>query len=154
MADAVDLLENLAALDVEQIATSILKSNEEIMADLNATQLSQSMRTDGTEIFPSYKGLTIHIKETMKSGLAAVTDRVTLYDTGDHYRQLYAKVMGRELEFGSKDEKSAKLEKKYATSKGALYGLTEDSRDELVESHLRPEWAKDISSKTGLKFVE
>jgi hypothetical protein len=67
---------------------------------------------------------------------------------------LYAKVMGRELEFGSKDEKSEKLEKKYATAKGALYGLTEDSRDELVESHLRPEWMKDISGKTGLKFVE
>jgi hypothetical protein len=143
--DALELLENLQQFDVKATAVEALKENEEVMADLNATQLSQGKRATGTEIRPPYAPLTIEIKKT-KSGLAAITDRVTLYDTGSHYRNLYAEVKGDEIEYGSKDLKIDDLQKKY----GAIYGLTKESKEDLIESHLEGDFLQKAHDATGL----
>ena len=151
MAYAGEILDALKSLDLEAIARESLEENAEVMADLNAEQLARGLRADGSEILPLYKPLTIEIKQT-KSGLAAVTDHVTLFDTGSHYRELYAEVQGDEIEYGSRDEKSAKLQKKYSTSKGPIYGLTTDSKDELMNGPVAKSWRNKIESLTGLKF--
>ena len=151
MADALEILQVLQQLDVEAIAISTLEESEKAMADLNAEQMAKGLRADGSEILPSYSDLTIELKSE-KSGLAGVTDRVTLYDTGEHYKQLYANVQGDEIEWGSRDEKSAKLQKKYDTAKGSVYGLTSDSRDELINGPVGTSWKNKIETQTGLKF--
>jgi hypothetical protein len=155
MATGLDLLENLEALDPEAVAIEVLEENTNVMADLIAGQLAQGLRSDGSEILPSYAPLTIELKKN-KSGLAGVTDHVTLFDTGSHYEKLYTEVKGDELEYGSKDNKSAGLQEKYdrkgKSSKGSIYGLTEDSKDDLTGGHTEPQWQKKIEAKTGLKF--
>lgn len=151
MADALEILQVLKGLDVEAIAISTIEENEKAMADLNAEQLARGLRADGSEILPSYADLTIELKSE-KSGLAGVTDHVTLYDTGDHYAGLYADVQGDEIEQGSHDEKSASLQKKYSTKKGSIYGLTADSREELITGPVGASWKKKIESATGLKL--
>jgi hypothetical protein len=151
MADAMDLLENIEALDLPSICSSVLQNNEEVIADLNATQLSHGLRSDGTKITPEYAELTVMLKEG-KSGLAGITDRVTLFDTGDYYGGLYAEVQGQELTQGSTDEKADKLEKKYATQKGRLTALNVDSADELATGFLSPQFKANIEDSTGLKF--
>jgi hypothetical protein len=149
MADALEILSNLKSLDLDGIIHQTLVDNEKVMADLNAVQMSKGLRSDGSEILPSYADLTIELKEG-KPGLAGVTDRVTLFDTGDHYRELYAEVQGADaIEYGSKDEKSEKLQKKYGDK---IYGLDSDSRDELAEQHLRPSYMTAVEQHTGLTF--
>lgn len=148
MSSPVDLLETLDALDLEAIASESLQENENVIADLNATQLSQGERSDGTDITPDYADLTVELKKG-KSGLAGITDRVTLFDTGSHYRQLYADVEGKGIEFGSKDSKSEKLQDKYGDN---IYGLNDDSKDELAEGFLNSTWQQKIEQKTGLTF--
>lgn len=151
MAAPADLLDALNEVDIETTVVKILKSNEGIMEDLMTEQLSKGFRSDGTPILPDYAPLTVELKSG-RPGLAGVTDRVTLYDTGNHYSELFARIEGQTYEIGSTVEYSAKLEKKYSTRKGSIYGLNEDSRDELAESHLRPEWEESIEKQTGLKF--
>lgn len=145
MADALEFLETLQTLNIEAAAIDALEGNEKVMADLNATQLAQGKRATGTTIRPEYHPLTIELKKG-RSGLAGITDRVTLFDTGSHYRKLYADVKGQEIEYGSKDEKSEDLQKKY----GAIYGLTEESVEELVESHLRGDFIEKIENYLGI----
>lgn len=147
--DALDLLETLEQVNIKALAVETIEEKAEVMADMNAEQLAQGIRSDGSEILPSYKPLTIEIKSE-KSGLAGVTNRVTLYDEGDHYRGLYTEVQGDELIQGSRDPKSEKLDKKYSTAKGSIYGLTEDNQEELVESHLRGSFYEKIHEITGL----
>lgn len=151
MADAMDLLENIEALDIPAICSGVLQDNEEVIADLNATQLSQGLRSDGSKITPEYAELTVMLKEG-KSGLAGITDRVTLFDKGDYYGGLYAEVKGQELLQGSTDPKADDLEKKYATRKGRLTALNTDSSDELANGFLSPQFKNRIESDTGLKF--
>jgi hypothetical protein len=149
MGDPLSLVETLEAVNLSKIASESLEQHEETIADLNASQMATGRRSDGSEILPSYADLTIELK-SQKSGLAGVTDRVTLFDQGDHYRQLYADVQGEKIEFGSKDPKSEKLQEKYGDK---IYGLGPDAKEELVEGHLRGTWQEKVEAATGLKFT-
>lgn len=151
MPDALDMLNNLRAFDPAATAVTTIVMNKEVAADLMAEQLAQGIRSNATQIKPDYKPLTIEIKETEGVGLGAITDRVTLYMHGDHYRQLYADVKGDEIEYGSRDWKSAKLEKKYGTKRGPIYGLTPDSRD-TFKGVLSKDWRILVEKATGLKI--
>lgn len=150
--DALEVLDVLKKVDIESIAASTIEDNTDVIADLNATQLSQGLRADGSETLPSYSGTTIQSKRG-KPGLSGVSDRVTLFDTGSFYKGLYAAVQGTEIEYGSTDSKADKLQEKYSTSKGSIFGLNEDSKDELVTGYLEPDWQKKINEKTGLEFI-
>ena len=123
MPDALDLLETLHGVNIAATAAETIEEKGEVMADLNAEQLAQGLRSDGTEILPDYAPLTVELKKE-KSGLAAVTDHVTLYDTGSFYRQLVAEVQGDAIIYDSRDEKADDLDEKYSTAKGSIYGLT------------------------------
>lgn len=147
--DALEVLENLEQVNVRQIAVDSFNEVKEVAADLIATQLSQGLRSDGSELLPSYAPLTIELKK-QKSGLASVTDHVTLFDTGDFYQEIYAVAEGDDIEYGSKNEKAEKLNKKYSTSKGSIFGLDDDSADELVEGHLKPTFYDNAHEATGL----
>ena len=151
MADVLDLVDNLNRVNVKDIAEETIRGRREIIADINASQMARGKRSDGSDILPSYSELTISLKKE-KSGLAGVTDHVTLFDTGAHYRALYADIRGDEIEYGSHDEKSGKLQKKYDTSRGSIYGLDNDSREDLVEGFLRSDFETEIEKITGLKY--
>lgn len=144
--DALDLLQNLQTLNIPAIAADTVRGREQEIADLNAGQLAQGIRSTGTPIKPAYHPFTIEMKKG-KPGLAGVTDRVTLYNTGAHYRDLYAQVQGEEIEFGSRNWKEEKLEKKYGKT---IYGLTEDSTEELTEGYLRGDFIEAVEKITGL----
>jgi hypothetical protein len=144
--DALELLDNLTKMDIEDLAGAALKDNAEVIADLNALQMNQGFRADGTEILPSYTPLTVFLKKEK----GQVTDHVTLRDTGDFQSELYAEVEGQTIEYGSRDSKSEKLEDKYSTAKGSIFGLTEDSRDELINQHLEEDFLNKVREGTGL----
>jgi hypothetical protein len=144
--DVLELLENIEALDIETIAGDALRDNSGVIADLNASQMYQGRRSDGTEILPSYTPLTVFLKEQK----GQVTDHVTLRDTGEFQQELYAEVTGDEIEYGSKNEKAEKLDKKYSTAKGSIFGLDEESRDELVTGFLEDSFYEKVHDELGI----
>lgn len=145
MADALDMLENLRSLDIHAIAAEATEEAEPQIVDAMADQLSQGRRADGSNISPPYAPFTIREKEK-KTGLASVTDVVTLFDTGAHYAGLFAEVQGDLIEYGSRDPKTAPLQEKY----GNIYGLDEEARTEVVEDYIEPRFISKISRATGL----
>ena len=149
--DALEVLENIQKLNVTEAASQTVADSVELIADLNATQLSQGRRSDGSETKPDYTDFTIEQK-SQKSGLSGVFDRVTLYDTGAFYRGLYATVQGEDVTIGSTDPKEPSLEKKYSTQKGSIFGLNEDSKEELITGHLQSKWENKVAEITGLEF--
>lgn len=150
MAYAGDILDTIAGINLVEIIHETLIENTGTMADLNAAQLAQGLNSDNTAIEPPYKDVTVFEKQ-QKSGLAGVTDHVTLYNEGDHYREMYAEVDGDDaFELGSKDAKSDKLQKKYGKK---IYGLTDDSKEILKDDFTLPAFQKKVEAKTGLKFI-
>lgn len=156
MATGADVYESLEQLDVESVITEVLEKKASQMADFNAFQLSEGLRADGSDITPPYAPLTVFLKRA-KSGLAGVTDHVTLYDTGAMYEAMYADVKGDEIEYGSKDPKADRLQARYdktsKTGAGSIFGLSQESREMLTETETGPLWEQIIEDKTGLKFT-
>lgn len=143
---AEDMINKLAEISMRRICSEVAQESEEEMTELNEQQLSMGLRSDGSEIEPFYSIFTL-IKKEMKSGLAGVSDRVTLFDTGAHYRGLYTEVAGSVIEWGSKDPKSKKLEEKY----GKIYGLNDYSKEILKEETLQPGLVEAVNKFIGKK---
>lgn len=149
MADPLSLIESLDEFDVKDAAVLSLQAHEEDIADQIAGQLSAGVNGDGSSIEPEYAYLTVQLKK-QKSGLAGVYDRVTLYDKGDHYRELYADVKGSgDIETGSHDSKSLELQAKYGEQ---IYVPGETARQNVIDEGLRDTWQENVTAGTGLKF--
>lgn len=140
------LYNNLAKLNTDQIAVDCLNETKESIADLNAEQMFTGLRADQTPILPSYKDITIEIKKLK----GQVTDRVTLYSTGDFYRGLQTTITQNSVITTSTDYKTAKLEKKYATKKGPLFGIGGEFKERFISQKLRPAFNKRMQKETGL----
>ena len=137
------------SLDVTAAAIKSVSDTSGSYSDLNAEQMSQGLRADGNEIIPSYRPLTIRMKQLFGKGLGAVTDRVTLYNEGDFYRGIKTTVEGLQVVTTSTDKKREGLEEKY----GDIFGLSQRYKQEYVEEYLRPYWKEIIQRETGLKLV-
>ncbi|OYW20311.1 MAG: hypothetical protein B7Z54_01505 [Sphingobacteriales bacterium 12-47-4] len=126
------LIKKMEAISLQSEAEAAINQTGELGADIIAGQLAQGQRADGTEITPFYKPSTIEIKRR-KSGLAGITDRVTLYDTGSYYRGLYVTAKGGNVFYGSRDSKANKLQDKYGNRGGkGLLGFNRDGKSEYT----------------------
>lgn len=114
-----------------ELAIQALNLNSDVAADLNASQLAQGIMKDGTKSGFQYAALTIAIKSE-KSGLSAVTDHLTNYDTGESYKKLYMKASGDQVEFGTRTDKEADISKRM---KKKAFGLTPENKEELIRLH-------------------
>jgi hypothetical protein len=154
MADALDLLENLDFLNVSNVVIGIMEANENVMAELNREQLREGLNSEGGLIgdYKAYRN-AVYAFEKYRMNPAPGLGNPDLNLTGDHYNAMYAKVQGRNYEQGSTDEKSRDLERKYNDGKASIYGLNDESREELVEKHLQPQWVAEIEKETGLRFT-
>ena len=131
---------------LDKIIIDAVKENEDIVIDLNTSQLFQGKESTGEAITPPYRPMTISIKASK----GQPTNRVTLKDEGDFYRGFFVNYSNDWFALGSDDEKALKLERKYGTD---IYGLTQESIDELceyikedVEKFLEDEFMKLVNS--------
>lgn len=125
-----------------KLAVEAITETSEAAADLVASQLALGQQKDGKYSNFVYSPLTIALKEG-KSGLSGVVDHLTNYDTGASYRQLYAKVVGEQIEFGTTTFKEAAISKRM---KGKAFGLTPDSKEEYVRQNVQPVFNKKVKS--------
>lgn len=129
---------------------AIIERTKETIADIQATQLSTGTRSDGTKTDPEYRPLTKDLKQGLP-GLAGVTDRVTLYNTGDFYRNLtVVNVDGVKFEITSVDPKTAKLEEKYGEK---ILGLNRDNKELYAKGAFFKELKEYIQRTSLLKLT-
>ncbi len=138
----------IKAIDTDKICVDSLRDTKETIADLNAAQLFTGLRADGSEILPNYTPFTIELKKLKGQPI----DRVTLRDTGAFYQAITTNITQDKVVTDSTDEKTAKLKKKYETSKGKLFGLNHESKVEYLQQQLRPAFKKKMEAATGLKL--
>lgn len=136
-------------LDIKQVAINSLQAHENDVSDQIAGQLSAGVNGDGSSITPEYSFLTVQLKKD-KPGLAGVTDRVTLFDTGEHYRKLYTDVQSDGgIETGSHDSKSLDLQAKYGEG---IYEVGETARQNVIDEGLQETFEEKIAEDTRLVF--
>lgn len=115
---------------LKKIVINAVKEQTADVIDLQKEQLSAGILDMGDEIKPPYRPKTIEKKR--KKGQP--TDRVTLYDKGAFYRNIYAK-FSDVIEISSRNQKAAKLKAKYDGGQfgGDIFGLTPGNKEFLKE---------------------
>lgn len=128
--DLLPIHSNLKKVDVFDIAVEVLESLDKFIADLNRAQLAnKGINSDGTDIRPEYSTVTEILKRS-KSGISGITSHVTLYDSGDFHKSIFAEIFPDEVVMDATDSKLMELEEKYGDK---ILGLTDESIKKLQE---------------------
>lgn len=140
MASLADLKKRFQGLQGKEIdlAAKAIDSTGEFAADLNAAQLAEGLKSDGSKASFTYTPLTIAIKKT-RTGLAAVTTHLTNYDTGESYEKLYEKVEGNKVIFGTGTDKEAEISERMDDK---AFGLSNDNKEIFMKENVRPAFSK------------
>jgi hypothetical protein len=140
MATISELKKRLLSLQGKEpeIATDSIAENLNDAVQLNRGQLSLGIKKDGSESNFSYAPFTIAVKKG-KPGLSGVTDRLTNYDTGESYKNMYAKVDGEKIEFGTTTDKENSISERM---EGMAFGLTKESRVEFIKDSVQADFNK------------
>ncbi|MGL6149135.1 MAG: hypothetical protein ACRC1V_11830 [Plesiomonas sp.] len=143
------MLERLEVYEgrVSELAEEAFNQSSEAAADLNASQLAQGMKTDGSKTDYPYTPLTIALKRG-KPGLSGVTSYLTNYDTGESYRKLYATADGGRIEWGTQTDKEDAIDERMD---GMAFGLTSENMATLQGEHLLPNYK--VAVKNILKIA-
>ena len=130
---------------LEVVQEAVIETSNDIIT-LNQGKRSLGVRSDGTEITPSYSDITIMIKDEK----GQESRWVTLRDKGDFWDDMFVDVGNNSYEVGSADAKAAKLEKKYGKR---IFGLTKESKsEEYIPIYLLPAVQDRITKRLGFKF--
>lgn len=119
------MLERVQNLDVGRLVKMTIGQTRQLIIEKNQDQLTQGIKSDGSNITPEY---TFFTKEKKKVK-GRDPDIVTLYDTGDFYRNMFVDVGSDVIEVDSTDYKSEDLKDKYGDK---IFGMTRDSKEEYV----------------------
>lgn len=123
------------AFDAWEILIPTIEKNLNKIEELNKQQLQKGLASDGGTS-GRHSGSKIsrkYVNEKVNKGIydSSIYPAVNLYNTGDFYRKLTAKM---DLSFGiyieSFDAKADVLEERYGSK---IYGLTKESMNELVK---------------------
>lgn len=116
----------ILAIKVDETLFEVLEDNKELIEDLNAEQLNQGIRSDGSTIQPPYSPSYAKFKRALGFNPKIVNLKLS----GDYHDDITAKVEKLAFTLDNVNEKDAMLSEKY----GALIiGLTEESVAKLIE---------------------
>jgi hypothetical protein len=146
MASIAQVYNKIKTLSIEDVARKSIEDTKDAIADFNAEQMFQGLRSDGAEINPQYSHTTIAIKKEK----GQPTDRVTLKDTGAFYAGIRVVVTGDNITIDSTDEKNDALFEKYSTQRSNIFGLSPQYKREYMNEVLAPEWKRNVHEATGL----
>lgn len=113
------------------ILADALENSRDLAVDLNRIQLGEGKRSDGKDITPPYKRITILHKE-----IKGQPKYVTLKDTGEFWSKFYLRISGTRWAIDSTDNKRNELVKKYTDN---IFGLTSESKRTLWVEQMRDE---------------
>jgi hypothetical protein len=130
MNQLLQLIDKFQSLPIPQMIRETIEENQSIIEDKQIAQLEAGIYPDGGPILPEYTDFTIEIKKIKGQPY----DRVTLKDTGDFYRGIKLDLSSDSFTLDSSDNKTGKIVDKY----GDVFGLSEQSKTELIEEQLKP----------------
>lgn len=121
-----EFLKNLESLEVGRVVKITLGETRDLIILQNQNQMIMGKHSDGTEITPAYTYFTrLKKKEQGRS-----PDIVTLYDTGDFYREMFVDIGSEFIEIDSTDWKSNNLKEKYGEK---IFGLSQEGIEQYLE---------------------
>lgn len=161
MADAVDIFNNLEALDIGATAGKALQKSKALVLKKNREQLMEGKLSTGKDITPSYLNDPYFKTREAAQRYSDWKDKITpnpnrkkgtpnLYITGPYHRSIDFNVKGLEFFFTSKFDAAAAIEKKFT---GNIYWLDQENKEELLDESVEDAWQKGIEKQTGLKFT-
>ena len=145
------LINDLQQFDYGEALQTIVADNTQAYEDMQAEQMAMGKDVNGDPITldgnPEYQPATIEHKKRFGQGLGTVTDRVTRYQTGALYRELFAKVTEGQVFLSSSVDYWDSLLQRIG-SKGT--GLDPEMRLRFAEQITIPRFRKMFYEKTGL----
>ena len=147
------LIDNLEAFSFEASLSSIIAENKDLISDRVADQIGRkSLDGDGEMITldgSEYSDFTIRYKQEHGKGLGAVTDRVTLYQTGELYRMIETEVTIDDVTTMSNVPYYDELMERTGPQ---VMKLNETNRLEFAQEIVMPAFSEEFKEKTGLKI--
>jgi hypothetical protein len=141
MATALDLLENIKKINLNEILKRSLNKTKDKIVEYNIEQLDIGEYSTGKKL-PEYSAVSVEVYEKQPGS-------ITLYDTGAFYEGINVKTRGDSYLISSSDSKNNMLIDDYGDD---IFGLQEGSKQYYVEYTLEPEVQAEITKITGLKF--
>lgn len=136
---------NINKLDLAKEAMFVVVDMKQFILDLNKDQLADGINKNGTLIQPSYKLSTKKYKLALGR-----TGNVDLLKTGDYQEAMKLDVKSKtEYLIYSSDWKNFMLLKRYASTI-PYFGLTSQSRSQLLNNGFRMQLADRVKEVTNL----
>lgn len=129
----------------DEVVQSVQNTRDSI-AEMVRGQLFLGKKPDGNEM-PPYSPWYADIKSKL-SGIAGITDRRTLYLTGNFWKSIEVDVDTEKFVLKSTDSKADKIHKR----EGDVLGMTTDSKEEYVRNYFFPELKERIYHGTGIQI--
>lgn len=148
MTTAADLLENLQKVNVNEIVKRSLINTTPALLRAQKKQMMAGKTAKGENITPELRSQE-YAKQKKAKFQESPFGIPNLRDTGEFQQNIYLEVDSDSYTLDSTDEKSSKLKAKYGEE---IFGLSENSMENYVEKDLKPEFNRQITEITGLKF--
>jgi len=132
--DLIQFQRNLK-INVWHTLTPIIEKHLGYIENLNKSQLKKGIASDGFATPPHKKSAKseIYLESKIARGVydESIYPAVNLYNKGDFYRAIKARVATFGIEIESFDPKADELESKYGST---IYGLTDESLKKFTDS--------------------
>jgi len=149
-----DFIDTLDAFDFEVSMSGIILDNKDVISNMVAEQLgSTSLDGNGNPVTldgGGYADSTIRYKQEFGQGLGAITDRVTLFQTGELYRMIDTEVVIDEVQTMSDVPYYDEL---MARTGEDVMKLNESNRLDFATEILMPAFSQEFLDKTGLQIT-
>jgi hypothetical protein len=141
MATISQVLRNVNKLDLYSASMKVVKKDEEPILNLNKKQLFSDGENNKSKKLKRYRNGMYELEKHERNpapGLG-IPD---LFNTGKFYKKFKIKILSKkEYEMFSTDDKAIALQKKYGKD---IFGLSENSRNEMVEKFFERDLMKEI----------
>jgi hypothetical protein len=151
------IADNLKRFNLQDEENTIIEKNKDVLADLQAEQWGGTSKDyagreikllDNSEFGGGYKPFTIEKKKTEGAGLGRITDRITLFQTGALYKELFVTITGGKFFFTSHVPYFTTLMKRT----GDVTGLSGEQSEKFFDNYTRPGVQKALTEKVGIGF--
>ena len=149
------LIRNLRTFDLAKEQEQIVVENKDALADLQAEQWGETSKDyAGRDIKlldnpgGTYRPFTIEKKKSEGIGLGSVTNRITLFQTGALYKELFATISNGKFKLTS----SVPYFNTLMRRTGDVTGLDYDQRLKFAETFVRPGIKTALKEKVGISF--
>jgi hypothetical protein len=149
------LIENLQRFDLAAEQEKIIEEHKDVLADLQAEQWGERS-VDNMDrsiklldnVSGVYRPFTIEKKQREGIGLGSVISRITLFQTGELYKELFTTITNGKFFLSS----SVPYFKKLMRRTGDVTGLDYEQRLKFAETYTRPGIRKVLKEKIGITF--